>query len=125
MIEFATMDAQVAYKYVEGDEELLSWMTRDAVKNMQVDVELVVSQQFTHATVEASRLAEEIAVKYASYSPDMQMRVRPLFKSSLMALGHDDVDVLLPKPTREDFVRYQAGMIEGADETVQAGDPAA
>jgi len=125
-IELDTMDDSVAFRFSDGDEETVEWLRKEAVEGVDFDIEIVVSKQHTQATVEANRLVEEIADKYAMRDPISRQRIRPIYRSSLMALGHDDADKLLPKPTEEEIAAYIADLSapggEG-DENAAGTDP--
>ncbi|MBC2594943.1 hypothetical protein H5P28_11810 [Ruficoccus amylovorans] len=127
MIEVATMDEVMAYAYTEGNEEFIGWMKRASLQTnganiIDWDVQVVVSQQYTQTTVEANRLVLEIIEKYAASDPLMRLRIRLPLKQSLIALGHDEVDQMLPMPTEQEIAAYQQMQANMADRLPQEGE---
>ena len=122
LIEFATMDEEVGFLYRDGETDINAYMNRVQLEGMDVDVELVMSRSQTQATIEANRLAEEIVTKYNQYDPIMRQRLRPFYRQSLMALGHDDVETYLPPPTEEEIQAYLAAPPEGEEGVEPEGE---
>lgn len=97
----ATMDEFEAYTFLEGDQRQLAVLEAARVRDLLIDARLVWNSEQTSRTIETNRLSLEIVEKYATYlatAPWMIPMIRPLLKSSLFMLGHDNVDELLPLP---------------------------
>ena len=97
----ATMDEQEAYVFLEGDERQAAVLEAAQVQDFLIDAKLIFNTDQTSRTVEVNRLSLEIVKEYANYlmtAPWIIPMVRPLMKSSLYLLGHDDVDTMLPLP---------------------------
>jgi len=96
-----TMDEFEAYTFLEGDERQLAVLESARVRDLTIDAKLVWNSEQNSRTVDTNRLTLEIVEKYATYlvtAPWMIPMVRPILKSSLFMLGHDNVDTLLPLP---------------------------
>lgn len=97
----ATMDEFEAYTFLEGDKRQAAVLELSRVGDLLIDASLVWNSEQNSRTVEMNRLTLEIIQKYADFlvtAPWMIPMVRPVLKSSLFMLGHDDVDALLPLP---------------------------
>jgi hypothetical protein len=96
-----TMDEFEAYTFLEGDKPQQAVLEAARVRDFLIDAKLVWNSEQNSRTVEMNRLTLEIIDKYATYlmtAPWMIPMVRPVMKSSLFMLGHDNVDTLLPLP---------------------------
>jgi hypothetical protein len=96
-----TMDEIEAYTFLEGDVRQVAVLESARVRDISIDAKLVWNSDQNSRTVETNRLTLEIIDKYATYlmtAPWMIPMVRPVLKSSLFMLGHDNVDDLLPLP---------------------------
>ena len=106
MIELEMMDQKAQYAYSDGNDDIVEYLERSAVEGMDVGIELVLTKDQSQITIEANRLAEELITKYAMYDPIMKIRVRPLYKKSLMSLGYEDVEDMLPVPSAEEIEAF-------------------
>lgn len=96
-----TMDEVEVYTFLEGDKRQAAAIEAARVRDFLIDAKLVINSEQSAKTIEINRLTLEIIDKYATYlmtAPWMIPMVRPLMKSSLFMLGHDNVDTLLPMP---------------------------
>lgn len=96
-----TMDDFEAYTFLEGDQRQMAILEASRVRDLIIDAKLVWNTDQNSRTVEVNRVTLELIDKYATYlatAPWMIPMVRPVMKSSLFMLGHDDVDSLLPLP---------------------------
>lgn len=96
-----TMDPEEVFTFLEGDVEKVGVLLAAQAQDLDIDARLIFSSDQTTRTLEINRLSLEIVEKYANYlvaSPWIIPMVRPLMKSSLYLLGHDNVDELLPLP---------------------------
>ena len=97
----ATMDEEEAFIFLEGDARQMGVLEAARVRDILIDAKLVFNVDQTSKSVEVNRLSLEIVEKYANFlitAPWIIPMVRPLMKSSLYLLGHDDVDTMLPLP---------------------------
>ncbi len=97
----ATMDEEEVYVFLEGDAKKVGVLLASRVQDIEVDAKLIIAPDQTSRTLEINTLSMQIVEKYANYMATMPWiipMVRPLMKSSLYLLGHDNVDELLPVP---------------------------
>lgn len=96
-----TMDEFEAYTFLEGDVRQMAVLEAAQTRDLLIDAKLVWNSEQNSRTIEVNRLTLEIVREYAQYiatAPWMIPMVRPLMKSTLFQLGHDNVDELLPLP---------------------------
>jgi hypothetical protein len=96
-----TMDDVEAYTFLEGDVRQFAVLEAARVRDLVIDAKLVWNTDQNSRTVQVNQLTLQIVKEYATYlmtAPWMIPMVRPVMKSSLYMLGHDNVDTLLPLP---------------------------
>lgn len=96
-----TMDDLEAYTFLEGDVRQMAVLEAARVRDLLIDAKLVWNSEQNTRTIQVNQLTLQIVKEYAGYvatMPWMIPMVRPLMKSSLFMLGHDNVDTLLPLP---------------------------
>ena len=114
-IELDTMGEKEPYIYSDGNDQIVDYLERQKVESLNLAIELIVTQEKTQLAIEANRLAEEIVIKYNEHDPITRLRVRPLYKKSLMTLGYEDVEEILPVPDPEEILAWQQAQQEQAD----------
>lgn len=111
-ILLTTMDEEEAYTFLEGEVRQMAFLFlaaasvaaapgSPAVRDLLVDAKLVWNSEQNSRTIEINQLTLQIVEKYANYiitAPWIIPMVRPILKSSLFMLGHDNVDQMLPLP---------------------------
>ena len=95
-LELATMDAREVYEYTEGTAPQLGELTPEEVANLEVDVNISLSQSQNTREIQKSQMALEIQQRWFATPPDMRQFVKPLLKRILNASGFPDADNLLP-----------------------------
>lgn len=94
----ATMNPQEAYTYLEGEENQLGFITEDSVRDMTINAKIVVGASNTTQKMQEQQLTLQTITQYLAYPPQVQATIRPVMKTILFLLGHDDVETLLPPP---------------------------
>lgn len=94
----ATMDPQEVYTYLEGDVTQMGFITEDAVKDLLVNAKIAVAKDAGTQAIQEAQLTLQIIERYFGYPPNIQVIARPILKTILFVLGHDNVDELLPMP---------------------------
>jgi hypothetical protein len=99
-IMLATMDEEEVYTYLEGDTTQMGFITKDSVRDYIVNAKLIIGSEDTTASLQKDQLTLTTIKEYMAFAavPQMQAIIRPVMKSILFKLGHDDVDALLPIP---------------------------
>jgi len=97
-IALATMNPEEVYTYLEGDTTQMGFITEQSVKDMMVNARLIISKDNSTQKLQEQQLTLQTIKEYISYPPQFQAIVRPVMKSILFLLGHDDVETLLPPP---------------------------
>ncbi len=99
-IALATMDPEEVYTYLEADKQQMAFITADSVRDFVVNAKIIVGGDDNTASLQKQQLTLQTIKDYMAYAavPQMQAVIRPVMKSILFLLGHDDVDSLLPAP---------------------------
>jgi hypothetical protein len=103
------------YEFTSGNMRKLGTMTAEQIRNINIHVELVLSQRYSEQHFKAIDQALEIQGRYLQTPPALLSVVRPLLVDALQELGFKNTDELLPLP------QGQALPIEGG----MQGEPAA
>ena len=126
LIEYATMGDNLAevFNYADGDKTRVATMTAQKLRNVQVNVRLVLSQNEDTKTIERARVAMEVQDSYFTIAdPIMREAKRPLLKLILESLNFKDTDKLLPPlPT---VIPGPGGQILAMPDAGSGGAPAA
>ena len=123
-ITSATLDEEEVFEYLEGEVKGFEIMTPEKVKNMEIDVSVVLSQDQGQRAIEKANLALQTQQRYFESPPEMRPFIRPLCKRILDALGYEKTDELLPEQAPPD-PRQEAEIMklvsDGAGSPDQAG----
>ena len=101
-VAMATMDAPEVFQYMEGDVEQFATMTPEIIKNLEMNVTVILSRDQGQRAIEKAQLALSVQERYFTYDPQMRPFVRPMLKRMLDAMGYENTDELLPQEAPPD-----------------------
>ena len=101
-VAMATMDEEEVYEYMEGDVRAFGQMSPDKIKNLDVDVTVLLSQDQGQRAIEKATLALQTQDRYFQSPPEMRPYIRPMLKRILDAMGYEKTDELLPNEAPAD-----------------------
>ncbi len=107
-ITMATLDEEEAFRYLEGGETHFGRMTPDDIRNMEIEVELVLSQNQGRQKAEAAKMALNTQKEYLATPDALKQYVRPLYEKILVSLGYDNTNELLPEVSTDAIIAQQA-----------------
>lgn len=86
------------YQFTANNLRLIAKMTADQIRNVEINVELVLSQQYSAERAAAIKQALEVQDKYMETPPQLMPMRRALCVELLEELGFKNTDELLPLP---------------------------
>jgi len=101
-VAMATLDEDEVYEYMEGDVRVFQEMSADRIKNLDVDVTVILSQDQGQRAIEKATLALQTQDRYFQSPPEMRPYIRPMLKRILDAMGYEKTDELLPNEAPAD-----------------------
>ena len=101
-VAMATMDQAEVYTYMEGQVENFGTMTPEMVKDLDMNVSVILSRDQGQRAIEKSQLALQVQERYFNYPPELRPFTRPMLKRMLDAMGYENTDELLPQEAPPD-----------------------
>ena len=101
-VAMATMDAPEVYEYMEGDVNHFATMTPEMIKNLEMNVTVLLSRDQGQRAIEKAQLALSVQERYFQYPPELRTPARPMLKRMLDAMGYENTDELLPQEAPPD-----------------------
>ena len=101
-VSVATLDAPEVYEYMEGDISAFATMTPESVKDLEMNVTVLLSRDQGQRAIEKAQLALTVQERYFNYSPELRVPARPMLKRMLDAMGYENTDELLPQEAPPD-----------------------
>ena len=95
-VSMATMDEEEVFEYMEGDVRAFGVMTPDAIRDIGINVRVILSQDQGQRAIEKANLALQTQDRYFQSPPEMRPFIRPMLKRILDAMGFEKTDELLP-----------------------------
>lgn len=96
---FANLDHDEVFTFFEGDVLQLGMIRPEDVKDMDMDVSLLLTRYRGEQLLQSSLLAADHVAKFYSYPPEIQVRVAPFYRDALKALQINFADeVITPMP---------------------------
>ena len=95
-VSMATMDEEEVFEYMEGDVRAFGIMTPDAIRDIGINVRVILSQDQGQRAIEKANLALQTQDRYFQSPPEMRPFIRPMLKRILDAMGFEKTDELLP-----------------------------
>ena len=95
-VAMATLDKPEVFEYLEGDVTAFGVITPEMIKDLEMNVRVILSQEQGQRAIEKANLAIQTQQQYFQYQPEMRPWVRPLMEKILGALGYEDIDKILP-----------------------------
>lgn len=119
-LAIVTMDAKETYSFMEGDVQTFADMTIGDVRTLDVNVQLVLSQNQSQRQIETADAALKVQERYLNTPAPLRPVLRPLLMQLLQGLGFKNVDDLLPPPEKLAEIERQMA----ATQAPQLGAPA-
>jgi hypothetical protein len=119
-LAIVTMDVKETYEYMEGDVKTFADMTIEDVRNLDVDVQLVLSQNQSQRQIETADAALKVQERYLNTPAPMRPVLRPLLVQLLQGLGFKNVDDLLPAPEKLAQIEQEMAAMQQAQLAAQA-----
>lgn len=101
-VSMATMDEEEVFEYMEGDVRAFGVMTPEAIRDIGINVRVMLSQDQGQRAVEKANLALQTQERYFQSPPEMRPFMRPMLKRILDAMGFEKTDELLPQEAPPD-----------------------
>ena len=101
-VSMATMDEPEVFEYMEGDVMSFATMTPEAVKDLEMNVTVLLSRDQGQRAMEKAQLALQVQERYFNYPPELRPFTRPMLKRMLDAMGYENTDELLPQEAPPD-----------------------
>lgn len=95
-VSMATMDEEEVFEYMEGDVRAFGVMTPEAIRDIGINVRVMLSQDQGQRAIEKANLALQTQERYFQSPPEMRPFMRPMLKRILDAMGFEKTDELLP-----------------------------
>ena len=95
-VAMATMDEEEVFEYMEGDVRAFGVMTPEAIRDIGINVRVMLSQDQGQRAIEKANLALQTQERYFQSPPEMRPFMRPMLKRILDAMGFEKTDELLP-----------------------------
>jgi len=123
-ITATTLEEEEVFEYMEGDIKEFDTMTPETIKNLEMDVKVILSRDQGQRAIEKANLALQTQERFFQSAPEMRPFMRPLLKRILDALGYEKTDELLPEEAPAD-PKQEAEMMkllsDGAGAPPEAG----
>ncbi len=101
-VAMATMDEEEVFEYMEGDVRAFGVMTPEAIRDIGINVRVMLSQDQGQRAIEKANLALQTQERYFQSPPEMRPFMRPMLKRILDAMGFEKTDELLPQEAPPD-----------------------
>ena len=101
-VAMATMDEAEVFQYMEGDVEHFATMTPEMIKDLEMNVTVILSRDQGQRAIEKAQLALSVQERYFNYPPELRVYARPMLKRMLDAMGFENTDELLPQEAPAD-----------------------
>lgn len=101
-VSMATMDEEEVFEYMEGDVRAFGVMTPEAIRDIGINVRVMLSQDQGQRAIEKANLALQTQERYFQSPPEMRPFMRPMLKRILDAMGFEKTDELLPQEAPPD-----------------------
>ena len=101
-VSMATMEQPEVYQYMEGDVQQFATMSPDMVKELDMNVTVILSRDQGQRAIEKAQLALQVQERYFNYPPELRTFTRPMLKRMLDAMGYENTDELLPQEAPPD-----------------------
>ena len=101
-VSMATMEEEEVFTYMEGDITSFAVMTPEMIKDLDMDVTVVLSRDQGQRAIEKAQLALSVQERYFNYPPELRVPARPMLKRMLDAMGYENTDELLPQEAPPD-----------------------
>ena len=98
-IVYANMDATEIFTVTEGNAKVLLQLTPDAVRNLEIDVEMTLTKSKSEQVLESNVQAANLTNQFYSLAPAVQVHVASLYIQALKAMGIEQAEtVIVPMP---------------------------
>ena len=101
-VSMATLDAPEVFDYMEGDVRNFATMTPEMIKDLDMNVTVLLSRDQGQRAIEKAQLALQVQERYFNYPPELRSFTRPMLKRMLDAMGYENTDELLPQEAPPD-----------------------
>lgn len=120
-LAIVTMDAKETYDFMEGDVKTFADMTSDDVRHLDVNVQLVLSQNQSQRQIETADAALKVQERYLNTPAPLRPVLRPLLIQLLQGLGFKNVEDLLPPPEKLAQIEQEMAATQQAQMAAQQG----
>lgn len=98
-ITVANLDKKEVFEYLEGDTRALDEITPEEVKNLKLNVRLLLTRYRGEQQLQSNMQAAALVKEFYTLLPEVQQRVAPFYRQMLKALQVKDADtVIMPLP---------------------------
>ena len=95
---YANQNEDETFTYLEGEHPEIVTITADSVRNLDINVRIVMTR-FQHRTMrENAQVAMQAVAQYIALMPPEREAMRPFLLQLLKSLGFDSADSLVAKP---------------------------
>jgi len=101
-VAMATMEEEEVFSFMEGDVMSFATMTPEMIKDLDMDVTVLLSRDQGQRAMEKAQLALQVQERYFNYPPELRPFTRPMLKRMLDAMGYENTDDLLPQEAPAD-----------------------
>lgn len=117
---FANMDGPEVFTFFEGDVQAVSSIDPRQVKDVDLNVSLLLTRYRGEQLLQSSMQAANLVTQFYSHTPDVQVRVAPLYRDMLKALQVSFADEIIePMPPQ----MPQEGSVSGTAPGTPAVNP--
>ena len=95
-VTMATIDEEEVFEYMEGDVRAFGVMSPEAIRDIGINVRVILSQDQGQRAIEKANLALQTQDRYFQSPPEMRPFMRPMLKRILDAMGFEKTDEFLP-----------------------------
>ena len=95
-VTMATIDEEEVFEYMEGDVRAFGVMSPEAIRDIGINVRVILSQDQGQRAIEKANLALQTQDRYFQSPPEMRPFIRPMLKRILDAMGFEKTDEFLP-----------------------------
>jgi len=90
--QYAYLDADETFTYMEGDTRQLGLLSQESVRNLELDVELTLNRAKQDQNLDASRMAVEFFSQFLAVPDEFKPVAAPLFTCVYKSLQIDNAD---------------------------------
>ena len=101
-VSMATLAAPEVFDYMEGAVRNFATMTPEMIKDLDMNVTVLLSRDQGQRAIEKAQLALQVQERYFNYPPELRSFTRPMLKRMLDAMGYENTDELLPQEAPPD-----------------------